>query len=685
MKYVINSVNFQRNACSSARSLFLGISGLFWSLLLFLSPQDLKAQCGCGWPTVYQIGSTFGRPNMAAALAAYPTFNTIGNSCVLVDGIFDIEAGQTFTANGATFNFVGTGSNIRVNANATFNSFGGLFKPCVSPGPWLGIQVNTGGTLNFNGCQIDRAVNGIFLETNSIFTIRNSQFSICTRGLKINDQQTVANHTILQNEFYDCLTGIYLDAVTDVEILANRYFQNNVPNLTGIEAAFNATTGCRNVTVKGGTFIRQTRGVFSQKSMNLDFSGATFTDCVNGIYCFQGKYGLKLNGNTFNNNSQICIEVVQQGANNVNDDDFNIDGNTVMSGLQSARSCIRVGSATGTHDRSVSNNIMMLPAAPVVGMNGIEIFSITNSGSLTVQANNLFYPGGGMPPGGILIDGSSVNTHVLDNQVNGTGSPNANGRMPYHIRTINSAPEVNIKGNNLGGVGALLNSHRGISVENCPNTVTLCCNTLNNSNTGLYLSGAMATLNVFTTTFKRHDFTALQYNNVVTTNPQIHNGNNWSAATGLWDARFDGGGNVFDARYIVDPALLPNNTAKVRVNGLPNAVWFSQVAAAEETCATTNCTNPVGEREALSNQTLHVLVAPNPADQMVEVSIPANESTTILSLRDVTGRIVMEQSLAADTEKTTLETSQLNPGLYIIELHQAGRVSVRAKVMIAHQ
>jgi hypothetical protein len=250
---------------------------------------------------------------------------------------------------------------------------------------------------------------------------------------------------------------------------------------------------------------------------------------------------------------------------------------------------------------------------------------------------------------------------------------------------------MNMYGNTTDG-GALI-SNKGISVENCSGLLTLCCNTLSNSNTGLYITGPLNGAEIATTTFGDHPFAALHYDQVVSSGaPQINKGNDWSGASGTWDARFDGAAGVAAVtNYVVSNALLPNGLSKVFCLPAPN-IWFQVNAATEPDCNTAgSCAgSPGGEqggRDRAANQQIATngfQVFPNPADEFCTMTFSGSDSAARITLLDAAGRVVMHEVVPAGNNQIQLPTAQLPQGFYSLELNQDGRPAQRTKILVAH-
>lgn len=76
-----------------------------------------------------------------------------------------------------------------------------------------------------------------------------------------------------------------------------------------------------------------------------------------------------------------------------------------------------------------------------------------------------------------------------------------------------------------------------------------------------------------------------------------------------------------------------------------------------------------------------VLVYPNPANSVLRVTNEGSQENTLLRLLDISGKVVISQSLKGNTE---LNTDPLNNGIYFIQLLQNDKLIAVKKVVIAH-
>ncbi|MDI9341666.1 MAG: T9SS type A sorting domain-containing protein [Sediminibacterium sp.] len=76
-----------------------------------------------------------------------------------------------------------------------------------------------------------------------------------------------------------------------------------------------------------------------------------------------------------------------------------------------------------------------------------------------------------------------------------------------------------------------------------------------------------------------------------------------------------------------------------------------------------------------------VLVYPNPANAVLRVTNEGSQENTLLRLLDISGKVVISQTLKGNTE---LNTAALNNGIYFIQLFQNDKLIAVKKVVIAH-
>ncbi|MCC7465726.1 MAG: T9SS type A sorting domain-containing protein [Saprospiraceae bacterium] len=102
-----------------------------------------------------------------------------------------------------------------------------------------------------------------------------------------------------------------------------------------------------------------------------------------------------------------------------------------------------------------------------------------------------------------------------------------------------------------------------------------------------------------------------------------------------------------------------------------------------------NCGNlvpEIAERNSLPTSVSEgsLLLTPNPADEGVQVTIPAQNSGGLIFLTDLWGHIVYQRAIPAETENATISTQGLPSGMYTLSFKgQTGGLSVQ-KLIIQH-
>ena len=74
-------------------------------------------------------------------------------------------------------------------------------------------------------------------------------------------------------------------------------------------------------------------------------------------------------------------------------------------------------------------------------------------------------------------------------------------------------------------------------------------------------------------------------------------------------------------------------------------------------------------------------VYPNPARDLIHVTIPQDYHYDRVEIVDLTGRIVLSQSLESSTGRATVHVDQLSGGIYLVSLHGDQQV-LKAKVIV---
>ncbi|MDT8413606.1 MAG: T9SS type A sorting domain-containing protein [Vicingaceae bacterium] len=88
---------------------------------------------------------------------------------------------------------------------------------------------------------------------------------------------------------------------------------------------------------------------------------------------------------------------------------------------------------------------------------------------------------------------------------------------------------------------------------------------------------------------------------------------------------------------------------------------------------------PTGINETLNSS--NVSVYPNPAKDVLNISIPVNEKLTNIVIYDVLGKIILEDKLVANGTISEIDITNLKSGMYIVRL-QADGVDYSTKLLV---
>ncbi|MBK7938653.1 MAG: T9SS type A sorting domain-containing protein [Lewinellaceae bacterium] len=374
--------------------------------------------------------------------------------------------------------------------------------------------------------------------------------------------------------------------------------------------------------------------------------------------------------------------------------DILIQNNTFSTQLQDNLLIDNVG---GEGKATVRNNFFSTPPFANDTFYAIEVQQAYAAEGMFIESNTINSSSAVARPGGILVNQSLEYCLIRDNSITVTSATG----VVFGIGATNCKVDMEIIGNNVNGGSA--NSSSGICIVNVPDDLLLCCNTLDKSNDGLYVNSDLNTNSlIYNTVFGEHAFAALHYYNVTTSTgaPQINYGNDWSGASGLWDAYFDGSPAMANmVKYQVGSTNLPSGLSKVFVtSGVPSD-WFA-VLGNEGSCALSDisfCGQTPGRPEgpdgggggeggrSQASASYDLSVYPNPADQILSVELPDGADATFrISLRDLPGRTVIQQDVVAGTASVSLSTAKLSPGIYVLEVLQGDRRVGIFRVLIQH-
>lgn len=541
------------------------------ALLLCLGTQEGQGQC----TGTYVVGS----------LAGLPTLSSFGNPTlaftdVTVLGTFTIDQSSTWDLDNVILS-MGSGAIIDVLPGSTLKMITCNVLPCTNTA-WGQIRIGQNASLEAHFCTFDGPSQfALHLPgTATSCKIENNKFQYSTgTGVFIQGIQNPLNHSIVGNEFTDIGTAISLANASSVTIGYNRYVKSipaSVIPMTGI-----SISGGSNIVINGGQMLDLNTGITVSATTNLNINNVIFkgeraivaNNCSQRLHIIRGSYRA----------IQEAIDISNHTTNEalgVNGKIF-IDRTVATSEFNSA---IRVFNTKGNGLIDIFKN-EIIPAfhSPAFLRYGIEVNEAKNV-KVKITQNRVRHTPLTFPivfPTGIYVIKSGRQTLINDNIV----SANQNGDLANGIAVVES-PNCQLVGNNVDGGPNI--AGRAISVENTPNNILLCCNTLTSSIRGLNMLGAHENCNILSTDFGVHQ-EALYYDMVMSSiAPQFHRGNDWSLAGTTWDGYFNGNPAIAPfVFYTVDPSLLPNGLSKIFVSGGNASDWFADLTGAEAACVNT--------------------------------------------------------------------------------------------------
>ncbi|MBE0639481.1 MAG: T9SS type A sorting domain-containing protein, partial [Bacteroidales bacterium] len=148
------------------------------------------------------------------------------------------------------------------------------------------------------------------------------------------------------------------------------------------------------------------------------------------------------------------------------------------------------------------------------------------------------------------------------------------------------------------------------------------------------------------------------------------NGNNFKVFTSYngttWQQRYSGtiymGGCILAG--IFTESVLASRTS---------VAWFDNVEVASGL--------KTGEVFTITeSDPLNVEIYPNPADDLVTISITGKESEVSYQVTDIDGRLIGQSNFTG--RETTLDVSNFKPGLYVIRLEIGGKMATKRLVVM---
>jgi hypothetical protein len=172
-------------------------------------------------------------------------------------------------------------------------------------------------------------------------------------------------------------------------------------------------------------------------------------------------------------------------------------------------------------------------------------------------------------------------------------------------------------------------------------------------------------------------------------------GDDWQMATNYPIIRLTTGTKVYYARTFnwsstnVQTGTTPDSTLFTLPAGLPYGTYSLVVTANgissnPVTFVNSICTTPSGIQKLENNNTTNLLLYPNPAEDLINVSFTAKDGGTYsLNVTDIFGRIIKQetaQSVMGDN-KYMLNVNGVSGGVYMV-IFQKGDESIKTRVII---
>lgn len=576
-------------------------------LLIYTTQAGQGQTC----PSTYNVGS----------LAGYPTLSTFGVyslafTDVTVRGTFTIDQSALWDLDNVILTME-AGARIEVPPGSTLKMVGCGISACTST-PWDFIRIS-GGSLEARGCTFDGpSVIALQISAPSpSCIIENNRFTGTSTAINIQSNQIPLNHSITGNIFINTTTAIALSNANSVTIGYNTYIED--PLAPGISMTGVSISGCSNININGGQMRDLTTGIRATPGPSLSTSFVNINNVI-----FYGERGIVADGCSrrfyVNRGSYRAIQRAIDISNHTTNEALGVNGRIFIDrtvATSQLNTAIRVFQTQGNGLIDIfKSDIIPAFSDPSFQTYGIEVNEAKNvKVKITenrVQHTPLVPPA--VLPTGIYVNKIGRQTLIRNNTV----SANQKGDLANGIAVVES-PNCQLVGNTVNG--GLNVAGRAISVENTPNNILLCCNTLTNSIRGLNMLGAHDNCDILSTDFGAHS-DALYYDMVVSSSaPQFHRGNDWSGASTTWDGYFNGipqfAQFVF---YTVDPLLLPNGLSKIFVAGGMASDWFADLTGTETTCLNT-ATSYCGE-------------TPNPEPPGGDEQIRGNDLWAMAALQD---------------------------------------------------
>jgi hypothetical protein len=509
-----------------------------------------------------------------------PAAQNLNDACIRIKGTFYIDNNLTWNIENNTKVYLDPGASIQVEGGSRLMAYESIFEKCSLTGaPWGQITCMPGSFVKLSCCLLTGFLSGVVALTNAAFDITGSEFN-SRGGTGIKIFGTPALHEVYNNQFLECSTGILANGAAFVTIDYN-WFYDSQGNMVGINLS---GTGTSFATIKNCIMVNQSTGIeASFTGNNIQINNVTISgrQGIKAINCLRN---LSISNSSVRTSHEgIYIDQHQTSLG------LNFGAVTVTNSYVSSifRSALKVTRLYGNGRLQIQGNTIAPPydpsPPPSFSYYGIEIDDARYA-QVFVQQNTVrhlsFIADPVQAPGGIYLKDCRRETLIEDNYV----YAGPNGKLQQGIILVESK-NVQIANNTvLGGLPWM--DMAGISIGKSPENILLCCNTIDDSEIGLYLSESISNYDIAGTVFNTHE-AALYYNVVaaLADESQYHRGNDWSNASTTWDGVYQGDASFIPlTRYFVDPSLLADDS-KITVNsGGNDNDWFNIENETEYSC-----------------------------------------------------------------------------------------------------
>jgi hypothetical protein len=542
--------------------------------LIFIS-QLAVAQCS-SCTLIVGSGAGAGVTNLSQVAAA----QNLNGGCIRIQGTFYVNNNLTWNLGKNSKIYLDPGASITINTGCAMTAGAGcLFTRCsYSGGNWAQISVSTGATLSLDSCTLHHANNAVSVQPNASFYITRNRIDSCSAGVYIIGTQNTLTHSVINNTIATNSVGIKIGG-NHIRINYNFIYHSN----TGI--GIQLTQSSQAITINDCIINGLDRAIEAKSTSNTIAINHVNISSITGVYAENCNLGFTISRSSIRTtNEGIWLEGSQTSLAQTKGTIL-ITNNSTVSSIY--RTAIKVHNLYGNGNLQITTNTIYPPQdPPAFGYYGISVDNVPGKARVVIEQNSVthksYTTGPISAPGGIYLNKSKGYAAIRHNSV----TVGSYGLLNFGI-TVAGSPNCQVAANTVDGGSPWMT--KGISMEHDPDSIVVCCNSIDRATRGLNMSGAQKNCDVSGTLFNRHT-NALHYDTVVaiTNTSQFHRGNDWSSASATWNAYFNGSKQYAQYTfYTVDPALL-SDTSKVHVTGGYAKDWFLITHATEASCGSSD-------------------------------------------------------------------------------------------------